>query len=412
MMTFWIFAAVLIAAALAILAPALLRSRAAVAENRNQQNVVIAQERLSELEADLANGVLDQQAFNQAKEELEQALLLDLKDEEAPAATEVAKGPGRIAMGIAAISIPALAVGLYLQIGTPQMLSPGTDDMVQQQGAAPTVEEMLSTLVERLKEKPDDSEGWYLLGRTYMMLKEYPKAVTSFEQLHKLIGDEPTVLLSLADALAMAGDGNMQGRPADLVRKAVELAPTDTTALWLAGMVEDQAGNHAKAVAYWERLEPMVQEDAESRQRVAMLLSKSRQKAGLPTPSAASATTAGAVAAAAEITLNISLAPELQQQVKGGESMFVYARPLEGPRMPLAAVRIKVSDLPGTVILSDAQAMTPQAKLSNFEYVLVGARISRGGDAIAASGDLKGEVMPVEVAEGTVVDLVIDTLVE
>ncbi|MEJ1337815.1 MAG: c-type cytochrome biogenesis protein CcmI, partial [Candidatus Sedimenticola sp. (ex Thyasira tokunagai)] len=125
MMTFWIFAAVLIAAALAILAPALLRSRAVVAENRNQQNVVIAQERLSELEADLANGVLDQEAFNQAKEELEQALLLDLKDEEAPAATEVAKGPGRIAMGIAAISIPALAVGLYLQIGTPQMLSPG-----------------------------------------------------------------------------------------------------------------------------------------------------------------------------------------------------------------------------------------------------------------------------------------------
>ncbi len=98
MMTFWIFAAVLIAAALAILAPALLRSRVAVAEDRNQQNVVIAQERLSELEADLANGVLDQKAFSLAKAELEQALLLDLKDEEAPAATEAAKSPGRIAM--------------------------------------------------------------------------------------------------------------------------------------------------------------------------------------------------------------------------------------------------------------------------------------------------------------------------
>ncbi|MES9882565.1 MAG: c-type cytochrome biogenesis protein CcmI [Sedimenticola sp.] len=411
MMTFWIFAAVLIAAALAILAPALLRSRTAVAEDRNQQNVVIAQERLSELEADLANGLLDQEAFSLAKAELEQALLLDLKEEEAPAATAAAKGPGRIAMGLVAISIPALAVGLYLLIGTPQMLSSGTGGVAQQQGTAPSMEEMLSSLVERLKEAPDDSEGWYLLGRTYMMLKEYPKAVTSFEQLHKLIGDEPTALLSLADALAMAGDGNMQGRPAELVRKAVVLAPTDTTALWLAGMVEGQAGNHAKAVTYWERLEPLVQEDDESRQRVAMLLSQSREKAGLSAPSAAT-TTVTEAAAAAEITLNISLAPELQAKVKGDESLFVYARPLQGSRMPLAAVRIKVSDLPGSVILSDAQAMTPQTKLSNHEYVVVSALVSSSGNAMAASGDFKGEVKPVEVAEGTLVDLVIDTLVK
>ncbi|MES9855814.1 MAG: c-type cytochrome biogenesis protein CcmI [Sedimenticola sp.] len=411
MITFWIIAAVLIVAALAIVAPALLRSRIAASEDRNQQNVVIAQERLSELEADLANGVLEQTTFEQAKDELEQALLLDLSDEVEAVETEAPKGPGRLAMGVLAISVPALAVGLYLLVGTPQMVAPGAGATGYQQGAAPTVEEMLSTLVERLKEKPDDSEGWYLLGRTYMMLKEYSKAVTSFEQLHKLIGDQPTALLSLADAMAMAGDGNMQGKPAALVRKAVELAPTDSTALWLAGMVEDQAGNYAKAIGYWERLEPLVQDDADSQQQVAMLLSKTREKAGLPSPDPAAGVVAAAVSSA-EITLNISLAPELQQQVKGDEHLFVYARPLEGPRMPLAAVRIKVSDLPGSVVLSDAQAMTPQAKLSSFEYVLVGARVSRSGNAISATGDLKGEVMPVEVAEGSVVDLVIDTLVK
>lgn len=411
MMTFWIIAALLIVVALAILAPSLLRGRNQTVEDRNQQNVVIAQERLSELEADLANDVLDQETFDQAKDELEQALLLDLREEAGPTVIGAPKGPGRLAMGLLSLTVPALAIGLYLIIGTPQIMSVNSHGDLTEQGEMPTVEEMVSTLVDRLKEQPEDAEGWYLLGRTYMMIKDYPKAVESFDQVHKLIGDQPTALLSLADALAMAGGGNMLGRPAALVRKAVELAPTDTTALWLAGMVEDQAGDYAKAVAYWERLEPLVQDDAESSQRVAVLLKQTREKVGMP--AAVPARTAQPEAAAdVEITLNISLAPELQQRIKGDESLFVYARPLQGPRMPLAAVRIKVSDLPGTVMLSDSQAMTPQAKLSNYQQVLVGARVSSSGNAMAASGDLKGEVAPVTVANGAVVELVIDTLVE
>jgi len=227
------------------------------------------------------------------------------------------------------------------------------------------------------------------------------------------VGDEPAILLSWADAQAMVQQGKMNGKPAELVRKAVKLAPDDPTALWLAGMVEEQAGNFAQAVVYWERLAPLLAGDAESSQRVIELIARARKKAGMEpaAPMVAGQSAPAPAATSASVNIRVSISPALQQQVSGEETLFIYAKALQGPRMPLAAARLKVADLPLEMQLDDSLAMTPQAQISNFEQVVVGARVSRAGGAIAQSGDLRGEISPVTVGGSDLIEIVIDSVV-
>lgn len=411
MMLFWIIVAAMILAAVAILAPALLRSRRSDDLDRDQQNVVIARERLAELEAELEQGKITAGQYEQAREELEQALLQDLEDQGGGTQQQESRRSSLFALAAIVLLVPLLAVGLYSRLGSPQLTLPADQRVTAHEagaGGTMSLEQMVAALTNRLKDNPDDAEGWFLLGRTYMAMDEYVKAAATFEKLHQMIGDEPVVLLAWADAMAMSQKGSLQGKPAELIRKAVEVAPDDATALWLAGMVEEQDGNHKLALEYWERLQPMVKDDPESRERVASLIAVARERAGLPPP--ASPREAPAVASPG-VRVRVRLAPELQSRARPEDSLFIYARALQGPRMPLAAARRKVGDLPLELTLDDSGAMTPQMKISNFGQVVVGARVSRSGNAITASGDLKGEVSPVTVGADGVVEILIDKVV-
>ena len=417
-MLFWIISAALMLVALVILAPALLRSGSSETSDRDSQNVVIARERLAELNTEKEQGNLTEEQFDKAKRELEQALLLDLDQTVDNTDMSTASGVGRLTLGAMVLLVPALTVGLYYHLGSPEMTRPTQERVAgaPHQGgeAMPSVEEMMAALMARLEENPEDSEGWFLLGRSYMALDNYAMASQAFERLHLLVGDDPVVLLSWADAQAMAQKGNLAGKPSELIRKAVKLAPEDTTALWLAGMVEDQSGNHQLAISYWERLEPKIKDDPESRQRIESLLASAREKAGSGEPAGPGSepvAVSTAATATTGITVRVDLSPEFRGKVGPEESLFIYARALEGPRMPLAAARRKVSDLPLELTLDDSTAMMPAMRLSNFDQVLVGARVSRSGEAMARSGDLSGEVAPVRVGAAGTVEILIDKLV-
>ncbi|WP_260292706.1 c-type cytochrome biogenesis protein CcmI [Sedimenticola hydrogenitrophicus] len=411
MTLFWIITAAMIVVALAFIVPSLWRKSVLRVSDRDKQNVVIARERLAELNNELAAGTLSDEEYEQTKLELEQTLLIDLEagDEAAQAG-----GPGKAGMLTLLFSVLFVAVvtvSAYLYLGTPQLVDPAAMQAQQADQELPSIEEMMTALVDRLKENPEDAEGWYLLGRTYMAVKDYQKAAFAFDKLNQLVSDQPSIMLALADSLAMAAGGDMQGRPAELIRRAVDLAPQDQTALWLAGMVEDQAGNHARALEYWGRLKPMLADDLESTQQVDRLMAAAQRKLTAAGPGEAEQKTAAALPTGQAITAHITLAAELAARVQPEESLFVYARALQGPKMPLAAVRLKVSDLPATIQLNDGQAMVPGMNLSSFDQVVVGARISRSGNAIAASGDLLGEVSPVAVQGDVVVELVIDSVI-
>ncbi len=273
MTTFTIIAAVMILLALAMLAPALLRKRQMAASDRDQQNVIIARERLQEMELELASGKISQEEFGQAKIELEQALLQDLEQEDGP--DQISSGSGRPTLVVIAVAVPVLAIAMYMLLGTPAMVEFDPSQQVAQQGKEmPSVEEMLASIKQRLKEKPNDTEGWFLLGRTYMVLEQHADAAKAFEQLLKLSGEESTVMLALADAVTMVQGGSMQGRPAELINKSLKLAPESQTALWMGGLMESQKGNFAQAITYWKRLESMLGDEPEALQRVHSMISK------------------------------------------------------------------------------------------------------------------------------------------
>ncbi len=280
MTIFTIITALMILIALAMLAPALLRKRELAASDRDEQNVIIARERLQEMEADLQAGKINQEEFDQAKVELEQALLLDLKQEEAPDVAAVASG--KLTLVILAIAIPLAAIVMYLSLGAPGMVefdaAKQASNSQEMQGKAPSIEDMLKKLQQHLKEHPDDPQGWYMLARTYMSMQDFPKAVVAYEALLKLAGDEPAVMLALAEAMAMANQGDMQGRPANLILQALAKEPDNQTALWMGGLLESQQGNYSKALEHWRRLESMLADDPGAQQNIQQLIAELEKK--------------------------------------------------------------------------------------------------------------------------------------
>jgi cytochrome c-type biogenesis protein CcmH len=287
MTLFWIIAVGMILLPLALMAPVLLRQRQLQSQDRDQQNIVIAREHLAEIEAERERGTLSDEEYEQARQELEQALLMDLEKEQetAPLYSEGAiYGPRTLAF--LALALPIAALVLYFFLGSPQLLDAeaarqlAEAERAGESGEAPSIEEMVAALQQRMQENPEDPEGWYMLGRSYMVMKRYAQAAEAYEQVHKLVGDHPNVMLALADALTMANDGVIAGKPAELIRKSVELDPDNNTALWLAGMVEEEEGNFEQALLHWRKLEPRLQGDEESQTRLRRLISQAEQKMG------------------------------------------------------------------------------------------------------------------------------------
>lgn len=441
MTIFLTLAALMTLAALAAIVPAFLKKHRGEALDRDRQNIAIARERLGELEAEHKAGNLSDDSYAQAKAEFEKLLADDLGTE--GAAEVPAPASGRWMLGFFAVLLPLAAFALYMELGAPQHLhvagasagavpspSHGGPD-----GKLPSVEEMVASLEAKLAQEPDNAEGWYLLGRTYMSTQRYEDAAMAFGKVNELVPDQPAVLISLADATAMAQAGRITGAPAELVARALVLDPDNVTALWLAGKAEAEAGNNAEALKYWRRVLTLSIDDpqtqAEMRVQIAELeresgLSPAASEGSVDSPSAEQVmpvASSGAVEAppaeqampaasgGPAITVNVSLDPSVMDQAGAGDTVFIYARALQGPPMPLAVARHQVSDLPLSVTLTDEMAMMPQMKLSSFPSVRISARVSRSGNAITQPGDLVSEDARIEVANNAPVTLVIDRAV-
>ncbi len=277
MMLFWIVVLLMVIVALVALAPALLRQRELRSLDRDGQNVDIAREHLAALDIARQQGELSQEEYLKSRQELEQSLLLDL---EMGAEKEVevdSSQSGRLALWVLVVVVPLLTILIYLYVGSPELVGvAGGGDVGApgHAGAPKSMDEMIVALRDRLKENPDDPNGWFMLGRSYMATEQYPQAAEAFEQVNGLVADEPAVLLALANALILSRQGDMAGRPTELVRKAVKLAPDSATALWLAGAVERAAGNNEQALTHWKALLPQLQDDPESEQRVRALIAE------------------------------------------------------------------------------------------------------------------------------------------
>ncbi len=390
MITFIALSAIMaLCAAFIIALPLLrgLRGRQTAAPAQNAANVAIYTDQQTELEADLVNGVLSQAQYDLAKHELERRLLQDVQPASAPTASVItARWPGIVA----ALIVPLLAIGLYLKIGNPNALDPAalnppaTDPMITQ---LQQVETMLPKLEQRLQAQPNDPTGWDMLGKSYMALERYSEAVKAYAKLAELQPREAQVFADYADAQAMAQGQTLTGKPSELIAQALKLDPTNGKALYLAGFAAQEAGKPKDAIAHWEKLIAQLPPDSEGAAVLRQNLAELKQQMGGQVSAPAGASVSGQVRLAA--TLKGKSAPQ--------DTLFVFARAVEGPKMPLAMLRVQVKDLPVNFTLDDSMAMSPQMKLSNFPEVVIVARISKSGAAVPQPGDLEGVSAPVKL---------------
>lgn len=393
---FLLIVSVLVLSAFLIVLPPLWRKQPLADSDLDQRNIAIARQRLLELKEQLQAGSLTQALYEEQQAELEQALGDDL---DIVSQVKASRSEGRWMAAVLVIAIPLVAASLYWTLGNFQSIS-----QVQQTAAAPELEQMkkmVEGLAERLAKQPDDAQGWTMLGRSYKYLQQYPKAVEAFGRAYQLLGEQPEIMLLYADALAFANDEQLDGKPAELVFKALALEPENLTGLWMGGMAKAQTGDLPAAMGLWKKLEARLPPGSESQQEIQVLLTKLASQ--LPEGAAQTESVA------ASIEVQVSLAPELQASVSPADTVFIYAQALSGAKMPLAIVRKQVSELPLTVNLTDALAMMPAMKLSNFEQVKLLARISKSGDAMQQPGDLIGVIEQVALADKSLQKIVINS---
>jgi cytochrome c-type biogenesis protein CcmH len=326
-----------------------------------------------------------------------------------------AERPSRGLLAGLLVFVLLFGVGGYAWLGNPAGLAvaPGMAAPVSTQAesgqAMPSQADfaaMADRLAERLKTTPDDVEGWTMLGRSYSVLERFPQALQAFQRVLALRPQDAQAHADVADALAMTSGRKLDGEPERLIARALVLDPDNAKALGLAGTIAFERGDAATAARHWERALKATQPGSEMAARLREAVDEARKSAGLPVlpadaatvaargstaPAAAAVVSSGPPAgAASSVQARITLAPALASRVEPGDTLFIFARSPQGGRAPLAIQRRQAKDLPLDVTLDDSMAMSPAMRLSTVSQVIIGARISKSGNAMPQPGDLQG----------------------
>ena len=311
------------------------------------------------------------------------------------------------------LALPVMTLALYRMIGTPAALDP--EAVLADAGDAPSMEEAIAELEAALQRDPAQPEGWRLLARAHASLGNRERAREAYLAALEHIPDDPELLVEAAQALAQASPGNrFDDQALGMLRKALVLDPDHQRALWFLGVVHRQRGEDAQAVAAWESLLPVVPAETATALRTQIALA--REAAGLPpaaeAPAAAAAPGAGATDAAdatAGVRVRVSLDTGFAARVRlpGDAVVFVTARAVGGPPMPVAVERHALHDLPLDLVLDDADSLMPSATISALDEVEITARISATGSADRSDSDIEARPVRVRLPADVPVELVI-----
>lgn len=437
--TFWSLMVFMLLIAISILVYPLLRVKSRQSVAYKDSNLKINDEKLKELDADLAEGRIDRAYYRAARDELDRELLIDIPVESQENAAEhyVSSAKRHPAMALTiTVFVPALVMLVYLQLG---MHAAGDDpethaeqQLAQQQEAKQqqeldSVEQMATELEARLIESGGTSQEWSMLGRAHKYLGRNELAARAFEVALESDQQNAQLMLETAEVLALNNDRQFNDRAVELVRNAYALEPHNANVLWFIGVVEYQQQNYRQAIDRLRELLPMAGDEQEVLRSIVAVVVKSRtalieqgeevpeleQILGVPAISAQDgATTLSASSLPGGITVNIKADARWKERFASEDTVFVYAKALSGPKMPLAVQKLKLADLPTTVVLNDSMAMMEGMNISAFDQLEISARISKTGSAMAVSGDVIGRVEVTDRDKQSTVDILIDTLVE
>jgi cytochrome c-type biogenesis protein CcmH len=444
----FVFAAAVICAPVLwlILRPLLSRRDMAAAPQADQLNLAVLRDQLRELDADREQGSIDPEAYAAARRELEQRVAEDVHPAARPAAGSASAGyVAGAAATAAAASSPALrwqaavvsvalvagAAGLYGSLGTPKALvaADAAPASAPGQGLDPhtstEAEAMVAKLAERMAREPQDPNGWALLARSYSAMGRFVAASGAYARLVALIPDDAQILADYADVLAMTQNQKLDGEPERLLARALAADPKNVKALILSGDAAFSRQDHATAALRWQA----ALANAAPGSEFAQMARDNLAHLGAPSEGPASATAApgagpasamsapGAVPsdvtppghpaaananASAAVSGRLELDPSLRAQVSDSDTVFIVAKAADGPRFPLAVLRKQVRDLPMQFTLDDSMGMMPDVKLSQFDKLIITARISKSGNAIAAPGDLESTPQPAKPGDTSI----------
>lgn len=392
MTEFWLSAGLLLLAALSFLLIPILRGRRRqqAEQDRTALNVALYQERVAELAAQQAAGVLDEVQLANGRDEAARELLADTERDDSARQGQL----GRVIPLLAALLVPAMGLGLYLHFGAADKV-----ELTREFASAPrSMQEMTTRLERAVQAQPDSAEGLYFLGRAYMAEQRPGDAAKAFERAVALAGRQPELLGQWAQALYFAADKRWSTQVQTLTDEALKADPNEVTSLGLRGIAAFEGERYQEAIDFWKRLLAQLPEGDASRAALQGGIDRAadRLKAG-----------GGKVAESARLKVRVELAAALKDKVRPDDTVFIFARASNGPPMPLAAKRVTVAQLPIEVELSDADAMMPQMKLSDFAEVQLVARVSRAGQP--TQGEWKAQSAPLATGTQATQHLTIDS---
>jgi cytochrome c-type biogenesis protein CcmH len=408
-LAFWFIAWAMTLLVLGLLLWPLLRRQESSGNEEGEKTISVYRQQFAELEQDHRNAMLTDEQYHQSKRELERRLLEESGPVEATTPAWLWPVNSRLVVVALAVIIPTISGLLYWTLGNPEaIILPSVSSSASQVGSdnAHQTSEGLDALSERLKKKleqnPNDGVGWALLARSYVEIGRHADAVPVYEKAMKLIPDDPQMLVDYADALGVLNGRKLSGKPELLIQQALKIDPSHVKALMLAGTLAFDRKEFGRAAQYWEGASANLPTDVEAgvRQELLSGIAEAKDLAGgrpamvkavggtVPPTMPDDQTTA--------ISGTVSLAPSLAGKSASTDTLFVFAREMNGPPMPVSIVRATKNDLPFTFRLDDSTSPMPSRKLSGAGQVVIVARLSKSGQAMPQSGDLEGMSQPMK----------------
>ena len=412
MSSFIVFSGLLSLVVLLVFLRTIFKARAMSSNTQSQTNLRLLRDQLKELAEDQRVGNLSAEQYELSKLEIEGRVVEEVAKE--PQLTMLSGRLAKFVSIIVVVLIPVSAFYLYSVIGSHEGQDVASFLEAQNQPVDQTeLESMAEKVIEHLEENPGDTQALGMLARTYQALHKFDEAANAWERAYQLEPNDPGILVDYAEARGLAARGNLNGEPTELINRALELDPNHGKGLALGGTVAFASGSYQLAIDRWTQLmkaniadEQLVQTLQSGIAEAKIRLVQSRQEARVDEPTAEDS-------APQEFSTIVSgivkISNELLSQVDSGDVVFIYAKATEGPPMPIAAMKVPVSQLPFTFAIDDSFSLMPTRKLSDFSEFLVGARISKSGNSIRASGDLESSTMLVR--PGINIEITIDSAV-
>ena len=407
MITFWIIVIGLIFLGLVfVLLPLMSKKNKSAPASREEINKAIYIGKVEDLQADLERNLLDKDEYDHALADLQQTLLQDADAKEvAPSRT----GNNLLITLVVTVALPVSALLIYQQVSTGSF----TNDVSQQQipsSQFQSMESSIASLEQKLKDKPDSVEGWTMLGQSYFVIQRYDEAKQAYITALDLVNQaDPELLVLTAEASAFSNNEVFGEYEKSLLSKALSINPNHQRGLWYSGYAAYTTSEFSNAVNHWQALLSLVPSDRpEVKASLAQFLDDARDKAGFDPIEESETLVQQDVSDQRSIEVSVQLNESVNQQAASADTLFIYARALQGPKMPLSLARLTVANLPAKVTLSKEMAMIPSMDIDTFEKVEVIARISKSGQAITQKGDLISSPVVVDFSQSKTASVSLD----